>query len=859
MPPIIIRKLQKPREFLNKNIVFKEPGTNELQGSGFKTWSQEEKDVFAEKIKAIGTDFAKISSFLSHKSTTDCIKYFSKRYKSECSNTPNKCLPATKQLQEKCKDVNDAAPYMSGIATVTATKSYKMMKTVEDDLKKPAKQICHELMTRLQSHSHPEDGQHVESSIEEYEHVTGKVLVGEMDVTSLQGMNSPITKSSEAACLTIPKTEVAELKILSEDSCSNEETRKGEQEIWTKKEICHLIEAIEMHGMDFSRISVYVGTKSIQECKNFLSNCKNDLILGKKHVNSNRNSNITVGTNVGSATSIIPSYSKVKENVPQPLASAYHSDGENYQAGGSSGQGSSEIIIKSLSESCQKLSNVTTEVCQIISGEENPEVSAISKECNIDAEHSWNEETETNSITNVDNNAPSDMENPRSDDNPYIATNGAELVGHHELVKPLEDSERLKIRSKENNDKAIRDDKMPEHSIASGEGSGIHLGCSVISQRDKEVVDIISSPERRHLSVPPIPASDGSSKISNLSCTSSSVALQIIYAETSHSEVDMDLNIPHDVAAPDLASVAFDNNCPEASMDLHEPLETTDIAEIIKQESSIRARATNNMGGDREGAYDVTNVQDTHQSQTIVAESGHHPAYQPGCIRLFGQVIYQAPLSSGTNLDSSQGNQFVSHSADMPSATDVPVREGGGQLFPPGPSIWRSSPVNLSQQVVLSNNTMNLGQQTVFSNNTMNLDQQAVLSSNTMNLGQEEVSPDTTMPCSSTSGAAAWRPLQFGSSALVNMSQQRQYMHMMMRYSMMRRGVPYHLRQGSSNGLTNFNNFNPGQQQWPNDILDTSRVVMGYPCLPGPTQNQARTTIMPSIINIEGVSRSSTG
>ena len=235
------------------------------------------------------------------------------------------------QPQEKCKNVNDAAPYMSGIATATATKNYKRLKTVAEHMKKPANQICHELTAHFQSHSLPDKGQHVESSLEENEQVTGNVLVGEMNASSLLGMNSPITNSDQAGHL----TELAELKNLIEDSFSN----------------------------------------------------------------------------VDSATCIMQSHSKVKENVPQVVPSPDPSDGETYLADGASRQGTFKRSL-SLPESCQKMPNGTIDGNQINSGKENPEPRAISEECNDAAKHSWNDDTETNSNIDDDSNAPSDMANP---------------------------------------------------------------------------------------------------------------------------------------------------------------------------------------------------------------------------------------------------------------------------------------------------------------------------------------------------------------------------------------------------------------------------------------------------------------
>ncbi|CAL5035331.1 unnamed protein product [Urochloa decumbens] len=935
MPAIILRKLRTPRTFLKKNNLFEEPQASELRGSRFKAWSQEEKDVFSEKLATFGTDFTKISSFLPQKTPADCSEYYSKDYKSECSMKGNKRLPTS---QEQCNNVNDAAPYTSGIATVTATKNYRRMKTMAEHMKKPAN---HESVAHLQSHSLTDKGHHVESSIVVNEHLTGNVLVGEMNVPSLLGMNSPITNSDQAVSLTSPKTEAAELKNLNEDSCSNEEIRKGEQEIWTNRERCRLNQAIVNHGLDFASISVHVGTKSIEQCRNFLGNCKNGLNLGDKHVNNNVNSTISTNdksvSNMDSATCVVQSYSMVKENVSQ-LTSAYHGDAQNYLAAGASGQGASERIT-SLSGSCQKIPNVTIESNQIISREENLELCTVPEECNDTAEHSQND-TETNSDIIDDSIAPSEMESLRSDSTPCIATDGAEISGHHEFVQPPEDSDAFKIGSKENNDRAKKDEKNPDHGIASKEDSDIQLGCIVNSQKEEENLGTISSLVGNDLSASPTQDSDGASKNIDMPPSTAPATLQAVYAKFYRGEV-VDLNIPPDVAPEDVVSLALDNNRAEPSMDPSELLKTTEATAII------RARETTDLNGDSEPANHVNHVQDTHQSQTTIPETSHRPANQSGCIMLFGQVIYKAPYSV-TSFTCSQGNQTVLCSSDMPSDTVVPIRAGGGKLYFSGPNVWRSTPIYPGQQAVLSNTTMpygstngaaawlrqqpgssafvnrsqpvNPGQQAVLSNTTLpygstnvaaawpqlrlgsnalvnmshpvNPRQQAVSPNTRMphrstngalawlqlqpgssalvnmnqhgNPGHEAVLPNATMPQGLTNGTAAWLQLQPGSSAAVNTRQQRRHVHMTS-YSTTRAGVPYHLRQDSSSsgggGLINFNNFNPGQQQGPSRILDTSSVVNGYPCFPVSIQNQAPpTSIMRSgTNNIEGASTSNTG
>ncbi|KAJ1270261.1 hypothetical protein BS78_06G040500 [Paspalum vaginatum] len=821
MSEIIVQKLQKPTKTLKKNVLSDEQQKYELQGSSF-AWSQEEKDVFAEKIATCGINFEKISSFMMHKTAAACLEYYSKHYKSEYSEQAKKCLLTMKQSQEKCK--NETTPSMSCI-TVTSNKNYtRTKKTMEEDIKKPVNQSCHESVARMRFDNLPE-GQHV-SSMKKNEHATGNVLVDEMNSPSSLGMCSSITNSDQVVCLTISKPDAPELKNLNEDSCSNEEIITGEQEIWTDKEQCRLTQAIEMHGEDLTGISAYVGVKSIQQCKNFLSKCKKDLNIGKKHASSNIISAVGICnksvSNIDSAIGNIMSYSDVMENVSQPAMNVDHGNGANSLAGRSSAKGTLKTV--SLPQSSgQDVANDAIESYQIRSGKENHVVCAASGECNYGAEQNAIEVKETNSNVDDGSKDPSDMRNPRSDSRPCIAViDTAQLTGN-EFVQALIASEAMDIDSKDNDDRVkSKDINYHVHCVASKECSGIQRSCNVATQNGKEEVDTISSREGNDLfNALPMQTSNEATKFYDLSSGSDSVASEITYANTSRAQMDINLNTLLDVAPLDADSP--EKNHGEASLSLNEPHQATDSAAMEHDESVVRQQATiDNLGANNVTVNDATHVQKIHESQTTVPEITHQPANQPS-IMLFGQVIYPVQ-SSRINPTSNQGNQAVVRSSyDMPSNNTVvvPARSRGDQVYLPGPSTSRSAPVNLGQQQTVLSNRIGYG---------------------------------------STNGAAAW-PVSPGSSALTNMSRQRHLQPVNMTpYRMTRGGAPYHPRPGesSSSRLINFNDFNPGQQWSPSTILDTSALVMGYPYLTDSTQNQAPSGTLTFGINGEGASTSNT-
>jgi hypothetical protein len=350
-------------------------------------------------------------------------------------------------------------------------------------------------------------------------------------------------------------------------------------------------------------------------------------------------------------------------------------------------------------------------------------------------------------------------------------------------------------RSSENNDAKVKSKKgNPVHSVASKESNGIQLSCNVTAQKGK---GIIPSPEVNDLNAPPMQISNGAPKTYHLPSSSGSAALDMVHANSSYVAMDIDLNIPLDVAPLDVTLIDLGSSTAEASM-------------------GPSSEAT-----DSDATMEISPSQTT---TTVTQTAQQQPANQPGSIVLFGRVIYQAPSTGTTNHTPNQGNQTVVSSSNMPSNPVVPVirQRGHGQVYPSWAtttSIRRNSIPNNQQ-----------GQQAMLSNR--------ILYGSSAN--------------GASTSAASPLQLQPGSSALLNMMNQhrQQALANITPYRIMRGGVPVvpspHLIQGSSGGagLVNFNGFNSVQQQWPFPVVDTSRVVLGYPFYyPGATANQAPATV----------------
>jgi hypothetical protein len=811
---IVITMVQRPRNIiLPMNVLCdEEPETSELQGLKLKEWSEKEKDIFSVMITIFGMNFSKVSSFLTHKTAVDCMKYYSEHYKSECHKEAQKCLPTTvMQSQENCCSENDAAALVSGIATVTATKKYERMNAKAEDVKKPENQISHESTANLLAHSLPDKG-HGESSVDEHEHVTGKVLVGESNAAS-----SPLgTRPSQSACLTISKTEAPVLENFNEDSCSNEAVCITKSSSKVKENLPQSVlianQADEENcvaggsfGQDTLKIIFFPDERSAKLANGIINGdqIRNGAITAElysslKECNDSAKHHSWKATEKKLANSNIDDGRMASSDMKNPKSKdnpCITSDPAAMLRGPAFVQHMMEV-----DEAMEKKESEKND--DKVKGKEgnNPVLCVASKHgsgiqlnCEVNSQKEMEKVDSISSPEGNDLNA--DMETPTKDSSPCLATN-ASVARVDGLIQLLRASEAI-ARNSENNDAKVRSNKgNPVHSVASKESNGIQLSCNVTAQKGK---GIMPSPEVNDLNAPPMQISNGPRNTYHLSSSSGSAALDMVHANSSYIAMDIDLNIPLDVTPIDLTSVDLGSSTAEASMGRSS--EATDSDATMEMISASQT---------------TTTVTQTAQQQ---------PANQPGSILLFGRVIYQALSTGTTNHTPNQGNQTVVSSSNMPSNPMFPLLRGRGrgQVYPSWAtttSVWRNSIQNIqhSQQAMLSNRLL-YGSSTT----------------------------------GASASAASPLQLQPGSSALINMmNQQRQpALANITPYSIMRGGVsvvPSPLVPGSSGGAASFVNFNGfsavQQQQWSYPLVDTSRMVLGHPFYyPGATASQASATV----------------
>ncbi|KAL2334302.1 hypothetical protein Fmac_015515 [Flemingia macrophylla] len=85
MPKLILDRRDKMFSmFTSNNGLVEDPLAVEKERSMINPWTYEERKIFLEKFAAFGKDFRKISSFLDHKTTADCVEFYYKNKRSDC-------------------------------------------------------------------------------------------------------------------------------------------------------------------------------------------------------------------------------------------------------------------------------------------------------------------------------------------------------------------------------------------------------------------------------------------------------------------------------------------------------------------------------------------------------------------------------------------------------------------------------------------------------------------------------------------------------------------------------------------------------------------------------------------------------
>jgi nuclear receptor co-repressor 1 len=256
MPSLILDRSEKSTSrFISKNGLVEDPYTVEKERCIVNPWTPEEKKNFMEKFTEYGKDFKKISNFIDHKTTADCVEFYYKNHKSES-------FPKVKKKPDFAKH---GKSYSSSTYLVTSGKRWNREPNATSSL---------DMLGEVSAIAANADVS--------AEKVAADVLAGICGSISSEVISSCITSSIDpvetaAAYQRVP--DAAE-QMIDEETCSDESCGEMiDSSDWTDEEKSAFVEAVSSYGRDFRMISRCVRTRSTEQCKVFFSKARKCLGL----------------------------------------------------------------------------------------------------------------------------------------------------------------------------------------------------------------------------------------------------------------------------------------------------------------------------------------------------------------------------------------------------------------------------------------------------------------------------------------------------------------------------------------------------------------------------------------------------
>ncbi|KAM0868092.1 hypothetical protein ACQ4PT_041564 [Festuca glaucescens] len=316
MPALIIdEKEKRSTKFVSKNGLIEDPVLVEKERAVINPWTHEEKEVFMQMLASFGKDFSKISSFLQHKTTADCVEFYYKHHKSDSFREVKKLLdrrqqqPTSNYLGTKSgkkwnPEGNAASLDMLGVASVVAAHGLDYANRVERISAKSILRTSYKPDVSVVAKGSLEKDFVANASLHERESVAADVLAGICGTLSPEGMGSCITSSADPG-QKIGVTRMDYLLMPGVVKSFDEEGTLSDQECevdpvdWNDDEKSTFIEAMNNYGKDFAQISSCVKSKSYEQCKVFFSKARISLGLDMIHQRTTDAGLLTSDTNGG--------------------------------------------------------------------------------------------------------------------------------------------------------------------------------------------------------------------------------------------------------------------------------------------------------------------------------------------------------------------------------------------------------------------------------------------------------------------------------------------------------------------------------------------------------------------------------
>nr|KYP42508.1 Nuclear receptor corepressor 2 [Cajanus cajan] len=297
MPTLILDKRDKIFSmFTSSNGLVDDPLTIEKERSMINPWTFEERNIFLEKFVAFGKDFRKISSFLDHKTTADCVEFYYKNHKSDffektkktkaskyrkLRTTKNSLMASSKKRNRK---ENVDSLQILNEAPVMARRTQGNRRTRP---RKPRLWKGCDNMKKLTGGDRITERSSLDVLQDERERVAADALVSLCDSRSsskavITRSVDPVEAIRDKPCLKMRiqcQQPVMSQPDVTQDIDHGTRYDEGCGEIddsdWTNEEKATFLQAVSSFGKDFTMIAKHVGTKSKDQCKIFF-------IKGKK-------------------------------------------------------------------------------------------------------------------------------------------------------------------------------------------------------------------------------------------------------------------------------------------------------------------------------------------------------------------------------------------------------------------------------------------------------------------------------------------------------------------------------------------------------------------------------------------------
>lgn len=298
MPALILDQKEKMNSmFLSSNGLVEDPLAIEKERAMINPWTSEEKEVFLEKFAAFGKDFRKISTFLDHKTTADCVEFYYKNHKSDCfenirkkdDDKLGKFFSAKTDLIKWNSEANTSSLEVLRAASVTADgialnrkmrSGRSLWRGYDNKAMSKGDKIIAE---KPNSHAIIQEERETNAAADTLASICGGFHLPEAASSSITSSADPVKgkrvrKSVKARSICKQPPMQVTTQDIDQESCSDESCGEMELTDWTDVEKAAFLHALSSYGKDFALIAQCVGTRSQFQCRAFF--CKTHKRIG---------------------------------------------------------------------------------------------------------------------------------------------------------------------------------------------------------------------------------------------------------------------------------------------------------------------------------------------------------------------------------------------------------------------------------------------------------------------------------------------------------------------------------------------------------------------------------------------------